>query len=219
MRDDLHKDTLELRRQMIDRQLRARGLRGKQTLAAILRIPREHFLPEHLHREAYNDTALPIDFGQTISQPYIVAYMTEHLDLSPHHRVLEIGTGSGYQTAILSMLAAQVFTVEHIPELANLARKRLDVLNLRNIEYRIADGTNGWPEYAPFDRIIVTAGAPYVPKPLADQLADSGILVIPVGDREHQRLMHIRKSGDRFIEGTLIGCRFIKLVGEQGWKD
>jgi len=181
-------------------------------------IPREMFLPSSRHHQAYQDQALPLSQGQTISQPFMVAVMTEALGLDPSHRVLEIGTGSGYQTAVLADLAAEVFSVERIPELASQAENTLEELGCENVRIRIADGSLGWPDEAPFDGILVTAGAPQIPNSLQDQLIeDGGRLVVPVGDRFVQELVRVTRRGDSFESENLLACRFVPLLGEEGW--
>ena len=202
---------------MIEDQLRRRGIGDQRVLQVMARIPRESFLPESLAHAAYEDRALDIGLGQTISQPYIVAYMTEKLDLQPQHRVLEIGTGSGYQTAVLASLCAEVYTLEHLDILSRRTQSILAHLKLENVEYRINDGSLGWPERAPFDRIIVTAGAPVIPQPLVEQLRNSGQMIVPVGNHKSQQLLAVEKREHRFIEYPLIACRFVKLIGQCGW--
>jgi len=208
----------QARRRMIETQLRARGITDAATLQAMERVPRERFLPLEQVDQAYEDRALAIGFDQTISQPYIVALMTQALKVSREHRVLEVGTGSGYQTAILAELAGRVYTIDRIAALSRRARRRLRELGYDNVEFRVGDGTLGWPEQGPFDRILVTAGAPKVPEPLLEQLADGGRLVIPVGGTEHQTLICVQRLGDRTIEEPLIPCRFVKLIGQEGWQ-
>ncbi len=213
-------DTTAERRRMVEEQLRSRGIRDPRVLEVMERIPRERFLPPDRRSAAYRDRALPLAEGQTISQPYMVAAMTEALRLEPDHRVLEVGTGSGYQTAILSELAREVYTVERLPRLAERARAVLDELGCRNVYLRVGDGTLGWPEEAPFDAILVTAGAPSPPAPLLDQLnPEGGTLVIPVGDRDIQDLVRIVRRGGDFSSETLMACRFVPLVGEEGWSE
>lgn len=202
---------------MIDDQLRRRGIGDERVLQVMARIPRERFVPESLAQAAYEDRALDIGLGQTISQPYIVAYMTEKLDLQPDHRVLEIGTGSGYQTAVLASLCAEVYTLEHLEILSRRTQSILAHLKLDNVEYRINDGSVGWPERAPFDRIMVTAGAPVIPQPLVEQLRGRGRMIVPVGDHKFQQLLVIEKREHRFVEYPLIRCRFVKLIGQCGW--
>jgi protein-L-isoaspartate(D-aspartate) O-methyltransferase len=207
------------REQMVAEQLAARGIRSKPVLAAMQRIPRELFIPPAQRGTAYADGAQPIDCHQTISQPYMVARMTELLELRPDQPVLEIGTGSGYQTAILACLARHVYTIEWHEKLLTVAAGVLEALRLRNVTYRCADGSVGWPERAPFDAIIVTAGAPIVPKPLCDQLAEGGRLVVPVGPAADQTLVRLRKSGRDLQVEDQMKCRFVKLLGEAGWRD
>lgn len=205
------------RRQMVDEQIRSRGVRDERVLRAMEQVPRELFVPADQSGEAFSDKALPIDCQQTISQPFMVAAMTACLDIHDSHRVLEIGTGSGYQTAILAKLAGFVFTVERWPQLLEAAQQRLAVVELSNIAFRVGDGTQGWPQEAPFDRIMVTAGAPEVPAALVNQLVDGGLLVIPVGDQSDQILTVIERRSGRTIERPQFPCRFVKLVGEYGW--
>jgi protein-L-isoaspartate(D-aspartate) O-methyltransferase len=204
---------------MVETQLRARGIRDKRVLEAMSKVLRHLFLEESLRRQAYEDHALPIAEKQTISQPYIVALMTEALELKGTEKVLEIGTGSGYQAAILAELAEQVFSVERIESLANEARKLLEKLGYRNITIEVFDGTCGWKEESPFDAIIVTAGSPRVPQPLIDQLKIKGRLVIPVGEVYSQMLLKITKEAKGSRQQDMGGCRFVKLLGEHGWKE
>jgi protein-L-isoaspartate(D-aspartate) O-methyltransferase len=210
------------RKKMVQEQIVARGVTDRRVIDAMLRIPRHIFVQEAFSAQAYSDTPLPIGEKQTISQPYIVALMTEMLELTGTEKVLEIGTGSGYQTAILASLSDRVCTVERIRPLALRARKCLDSLRLFNIMLRINDSDDspvGWEEEAPFDAIIVTAGAPELPKVLTDQLAVGGRLVIPVGSEAEQSLMKIVKGADGELEvAESIGCRFVPLLGRQGWK-
>ena len=201
---------------MVMRQLAGRGVRNQRVLAAMRWAPREWFLPPHLARDAYNDAPLPIGSGQTISQPFVVALMTERLDPRRTHRILEIGTGSGYQTAILAYLAGngKVFTVERLPDLLVEAEERFRRLGLTNIETRLGDGAAGWPEEGPFDGIIVTAAAPRVPEPLAAQLKPGGRLVIPVGDLATQELVILERSknGEGLVQQQAGGVRFVPLI-------
>ncbi len=207
------------RKRMVETQIKARGIKDRRVIEAMLKIPRHIFVEEAMAAQAYNDTPLPIGEKQTISQPYMVALMTELLELSGKEKVLEIGTGSGYQAAILALLADRVCTMERIRPLAMKARKALDSLGLLNINIKISDGTMGWKEEAPFDAIIVTAGAPEIPDILADQLAVGGRLIIPVGDQYVQTLVRITKQEDgSLLRENLIGCRFVKLVGKFGWE-
>ncbi len=198
-------------------ELRGQGIRDERVLAALGRVPRHRFVPPHLVPHAYEDRPLPIGSGQTISQPYIVALSTEALALGPGDRVLEIGTGSGYQTAILAELAGEVHTVERLPELSAGARERLAALGYRNVHFRVGDGTVGWPEAAPFDAILVTAGAPRVPRKLLEQLGPGGRMVIPVGGRWSQELTLVRREEEGFVHERLCPCTFVPLVGEEGW--
>ena len=202
---------------MVAEQIRARGVADPRVLAALRRVPRHRFIPEHLWSQAYADYPLPIGEDQTISQPYIVALMTEILELKETDRVLEVGTGSGYQAAVLAELAATVFSIDRKGGLADQARSILDSLGYRNIRIRVGDGTLGWPEEAPFDGIIVTAGAPQVPRPLVEQLAVGGRLVIPVGDRFTQTLTCVRQTGEGLKCEYYGGCRFVRLIGKYGW--
>ncbi len=202
---------------MVETQLRQRGIADQHVLEVMSEIPRERFVPEGLAHAAYDDRALDIGLSQTISQPYIVAYMTEKLDLQSDHRVLEIGTGSGYQTAILSSLCKMVYSVECLPELSQKTQATLHQLGLHNVKYSVRDGTLGWSEQAPYDRIMVTAGAPSTPPPLVDQLHIGGKMILPVGDHKVQHLILVEKKKNRFVESPLIGCRFVKLIGLYGW--
>ncbi len=209
------------RLRMVESQLRGRGLQNTRVLAAMEKIPRHIFVDEALQDQAYNDNPLPIEAGQTISQPYIVALMTEALELTGSEKVLEVGTGSGYQTAILAELAAHVLSIERIAVLATKARRILDELQYFNVAIRVGDGTYGWREEAPFAAIVVAAGAPRIPKILVDQLAIGGRLVLPVGSRYSQELMKItRLSHDvnDTKQESLGGCRFVDLIGEYGWE-
>ena len=199
------------RRRMTDAQIRARGVRDPLVLAAMSRVPRHLFMPEGFRAHAYADEPLPIGEGQTISQPYIVAYMTEALGLKGGEKVLEIGTGSGYQTAILAEIAGEVWTVEIVETLALRARAVLDGLGYRNIRYRVGDGSEGWAEEAPFDGIIVTAAAPRIPAALEGQLAERGRMIIPVGT-DFQELFLVRRAEEGFERERLLGVRFVPLV-------
>lgn len=206
------------RKRMVTEQIEGRGIADAQLLAAMRRIPRHRFVQEAMASQAYNDRSLPIGEKQTISQPYTVALMTESLQLTGNEHVLEIGTGSGYQTAILASLVRKVFTIERIRPLALEARKVLDSLGLFNVNIKIGDGTLGWPEEAPFDAIIVTAGAPAIPESLAAQLAPGGRLVIPVGDEKGQSLLRITRQEDgTLLQETGKDCKFVPLIGAQGW--
>lgn len=208
-----------LRRHMVEEQLRARGIRDARVLSVMERIPRHLFVPEVFQDRAYEDHALVIGEGQTISQPFIVALMTEALGLSGEERVLEIGTGSGYQTAILAALSARVDSLERIDVLMEKARSVLERLHYSNVRMQSADGSMGWKAEAPFEAILVTAGAPEIPQSLIDQLADGGRLVIPVGDRTSQVLKKVTKTKMGVIETTLTGCVFVPLIGVEGWPE
>ena len=207
------------RREMVASQIEARGICDPRVLAAIESVPREQFVPPSMQHLAYEDRALAIEAEQTISQPYIVAFMTNALRLEEDHKVLEVGTGSGYQTAIISRLTHRVYTVERIAALSRAAKERLAVLGYQNVHQRVGDGALGWEEESPFDRIIVTAAAPAVPPALIEQLADGGRLVIPVGSAEQQRLMILDRRPGRIVERPSIPCRFVKFVGRGAWPD
>jgi len=207
------------RDRMVETQLVTRGIHDPRVLDAMRKVPRHLFVDEALAAQAYADHPLPIGEKQTISQPYIVALMTEALGLEGHEKVLELGTGSGYQTAVLAELADRVFTIERIPSLLHRAREVLNSLGYRNVVYRVGDGTLGWPEEAPFDAILVSAGAPRVPQPLVDQLSMGGRLVLPVGDRRSQELILVERVPEGIRKTTLGGCRFVDLVGKWGWEE
>lgn len=200
-----------LRRQMVSRQIRARGVTEPRVLAAMERVPRHEFVPAAERQRAYDDHPLPLASGQTISQPYIVAYMTELLALEPHHRVLEIGTGSAYQTAVLAELAAEVWTIEVVKGLAVSARETLQRLGYRNVHTREGNGWEGWPEAAPFDRIIVTAAPDEIPDALQQQLGQGGVMVVPVGSWE-QRIIRIERTDAGFDRTELLPVRFVPMV-------
>ena len=205
------------RRRMVDEQIAARGIRDPKVLAAMRKVPRHRFIEEALEGQAYSDHPLPIGEKQTISQPYMVALMTEALQLTGSEKVLEIGTGSGYQAAVLAELTGKVFSIERIRPLAIRTRQLLYDLGYFNVEIRVGDGTYGWAEERPFDAIIVTAGAPEVPQPLVDQLGPGGRLVVPVGDAFVQDLIRVTQTGEGARKENLGGCRFVKLVGKYGW--
>ena len=200
---------------MVAEQIEARGVRDPRVLESMREVPRHRFVPAQLVDSAYNDTPLPIGYGQTISQPYIVAYMSAALRVAPQHRVLEIGTGSAYQAAVLGELAKEVYTIEIVPELARQAARTLETLGYRNVHTREGDGYLGWPEAAPFDRIIVTAAPEHVPQPLVDQLAVGGRLVIPVGTSS-QRMTIIQKTEKGVVRQQTIAVRFVPLVRKPG---
>ena len=209
----------QLREKMVERQIRARGIRDERVLDALRRIPRSAFAPEVRVDAAHADNPHPIGHGQTISQPYMVALMTELLELAGGERMLEIGTGSGYQTAVLAALGAEVFTVERIPALADRARKTLEGLGYSGVRFRTGDGTLGWPEEAPFDRVLVTAGAPEMPPALEEQLGPGGTLVAPVGEAGAQELIRLRRDGERLDRSHHCHCAFVRLVGRDGWPE
>ncbi|MFI5293739.1 MAG: protein-L-isoaspartate(D-aspartate) O-methyltransferase [Thermodesulfovibrionales bacterium] len=212
-------DYQRLRDDMADTQLVPRGIRDKAVLNAMRTVPRHLFVDESTQYRAYDDMALPIGEGQTISQPYMVAVMTELLGLTGKEKVLEIGTGSGYQAAVLAHLAKEVFTIERIASLAEKAEQRFRDLAYFNIHVKIGDGTLGWPEKAPFDGIIITAGSPKMPDPLKEQVSENGIIVIPVGSRYSQQLLRIKKTKSGFEEEYHTPCVFVPLIGEHGWKE
>ena len=209
----------EARREMVTWQIERRGIRDPRVLAAMYAVPRHLFVPGVSAVFAYEDQPLPIGEGQTISQPFMVAAMTEALELAGEERVLEIGTGSGYQAALLSMLAREVFSIERHAALAASAAERLTQMGYANVRVRTGDGTLGLPEDAPFDAIIVTAAAPDVPKPLVEQLAEGGRLVIPVGSANQQDLLRLRRREGKITTESLYLCRFVPLVGAHGWSD
>lgn len=206
------------REAMVEQQLRRRGIRDPRVLEAFGKVPRHRFVDAGVIRSAYSDHPLPIGEGQTISQPYMVALMTQCLGLKGREKMLEIGTGSGYQAAILACLAAEVYTIERIASLSEKSRSILAELGYNNVHFRVSDGTLGWPEEAPYDGIIVTAGAPRVPDPLIEQLAEGGRLVIPVGGGWSQDLIILRKMEGEIFEEQVCGCVFVPLIGEHGWK-
>lgn len=208
-----------LRQEMVDKQIEARGITDVRVLAALRHVPRHLFVSEALMDQAYSDFPLPIGEQQTISQPYIVAEMTQALQLAPDDRVLEIGTGSGYQAAILAQIVFRVYTIERIHSLYVKARKLFDNLGYHNIVMRYSDGTSGWKDQSPFDAIIVTAGAPEIPHTLVSQLAMGGRMVIPVGNQHSQDLIKLVRDRKGIHQTNLGGCRFVKLVGEHGWRN
>lgn len=207
------------RQQMVDRQLKGRGIRDERVLAAMAKVPRHMFVEEALVHRAYGDHPLPIGENQTISQPFIVAQMTEALELKGSERVLEIGTGSGYQAAILAELSYRVYTVERVRSLMIKARKLLEDMGYRNVLFHVNDGTCGWAEQAPYDAIIVTAGGPDIPPPLVEQLAPGGRLIVPIGPtRMSQYLIKVVKDRyGKLVRTNLGACRFVDLIGQHGW--
>lgn len=208
-----------LRTNMIASQLKARGITNKKVLSVMQKIPRHVFVGENVKDSAYDDHPLPIGENQTISQPYMVALMTDLLKLSGRERVLEIGTGSGYQTAVLASLCKHVFTIDRFSSLIHNAKEHLDEIGLMNVSFLAGDGTLGWPEQAPFDCILVTAGSPNIPEPLVSQLDNNGIMVIPVGSLFSQNLKVITKKDDKIKIENTIDCVFVKLIGEHGWQE
>lgn len=216
MKDESKKFT-RWRREMIDKQIVSRGVADPKVLQAMMAVPRHLFVSEALVDSAYGDFPLPIGEGQTISQPYIIAEMTQNLGLKGHERVLEIGTGSGYQAAILAQIVYKVYTIERNNTLFLQTRKLFDTLKYHNIVTRYSDGTQGWKQEGPFDAIIVTAGGQQIPAPLIEQLAVGGRLIMPVGGNFSQELMRLEKTEDGIIETNLGACRFVKLIGQHGW--
>jgi protein-L-isoaspartate(D-aspartate) O-methyltransferase len=203
---------------MIQQQVIERGIRDERVLAALRSVPRDRFFPAGSKDEAFADRAAPIGHEQTISQPYMVALMSHRLNVSDTDKVLEIGTGSGYQTAILSKLAGEVYTIERVKPLLDIAWEKLMSMNLRNVHFRHGDGTLGWPEAARFDRILITAAAPKIPERLLiDQLREGGTAVLPIGPQEEQMLVEVRRRSDRLESKNICPCRFVKLIGEEGW--
>ena len=212
-------DIEERREAMVHDQVAARGVTDIRVLDAMHMVPRERFVPNELVEYAYEDAPLPIEAGQTISQPYIVALMLEAAEIQPDDHILEIGAGSGYAAAVMSRIARRVHAIDRHEQLADLARERMAALGYDNVVICAGDGTRGWPENAPFDVILVAASAPVMPKPLGEQLAIGGRLVIPVGDAEEQRLIRVTRTGDdHYIEEDLGAVRFVPLIGEHGWR-
>lgn len=219
MKNFVSDDRAKSRQRMVETQLIKRGIIDKRVLEAFTRVPRHRFVADAFIGQAYEDYPLPIGSGQTISQPYMVAAMTECLELKGRETILEIGTGSGYQTAILADLAERVYTVERIEELAHEARRKVEALGYHNVAFRVGDGTIGWQEFAPYDRIIVTAGSPSIPTSLLDQLGDEGVMVIPIGGESIQQLNQIRKHKGHAVRKELFNCVFVPLLGKEGWKN
>lgn len=207
----------KLRDLMVETQLIPRGIKDNRVLNAMRKVPRHLFLAENLWYQAYNDTALPTAEGQTISQPYMVAVMTELLELKGDEKILEIGTGSGYQTAILAELSKEVYTIERVQSLSDSAQEALNGLGYYNIYFKQGDGTLGWPEAAPFDRVLITAAAPDLHELLLKQLAEEGIIIAPVGDRFSQQLVKGKKKGEKIEREYYTPCVFVPLIGEYGW--
>jgi protein-L-isoaspartate(D-aspartate) O-methyltransferase len=204
--------------EMVEHQIKARGVRDERVLDALRRVPRHEFVPAHQAPHAYEDSPLPIGQGQTISQPYIVGYMTEQLQVGPQMKVLEIGTGSGYQAAVLAELVKDVYTIEIVPELAESSKRTLDRLGYKNVHVRGGDGYRGWPEAAPFDRIIVTAAPDHVPQPLVDQLAVGGRMILPVGDY-YQAITIVTKTEKGVVQHRTIDVVFVPMTGEAQKKE
>lgn len=212
-------DFQRLRDSMVENQLISRGIKDRRVLNAMRKIPRHLFMNESLWFKAYDDAAIPVGEGQTISQPYMVAIMTELLEMKGVEKVLEIGTGSGYQAAILAELSREVYTIERIQSLSDKAGEVIRNLGYENIHLNVGDGTLGWPEATPFDRILITAGSPDIPKPLLGQLSEGGVLLAPVGDRFSQQLVRVIKQKGEFLREYHTPCVFVPLLGEYGWKE
>jgi len=219
MSNEINHDYRLAREKMVKNQIISRGITDPGVLEAMGKIQRHLFVEEALIGEAYNDHPLPVGYKQTISQPYIVALMTEALEMTGKEKTLEIGTGSGYQTAILAELSKTVYTIERIERLLEKSKMLLESLGYTNIFFKAFDGTLGWDEFAPYDAIIVTAGAPKIPQPLLDQLAEGGKLVIPIGNRYGQDLIKVTRTKNAFKEKNLGGCRFVDLIGAHGWEE
>jgi len=207
------------RRKMVEEQILGRGIKDLSVMEVLSRVPRHLFVNSSLQHRAYGDCPLPIGENQTISQPYIVALMTQVLDLKGGERVLEIGTGSGYQTAILAELAAHVFTIERVKPLVKKTKELLEGLKYKNIVFKTFDGTYGWRDQSPFDAILISAATPSIPKSLIEQLADKGRLVAPVGERESQDLVVLNKNGNRVMERKIGSCKFVPLIGKFAWSE
>ena len=212
-------DCRKLREEMVKKQLIPRGINDRKILDVFLKVEREKFVPSLLKEDAYKDFPLSIGQEQTISQPYMVALMTQYLVLAGREKVLEIGTGSGYQAAILALLSYQVYSTERIPLLAERAKKALEQMGYKNIKIFVTDGTSGLEKYAPYDRILVTAGAKDIPPPLIEQLDEGGIMVIPVGSAYSQKLVVARKKGGKLLSQVVERCVFVPLIGQYGWED
>ncbi len=210
-------DRRDERLAMVAQQLAGRGICDTRVLEAMRAVPRELFLPSGNREDAYSDRALAVGYGQTISQPYIVGLMTEALRIGPTHRVLEVGTGTGYQTAVLVLLALHVYSIERIAELSETAQERVRETGLNNATFRVGDGSMGWPEEAPFDRILVTAAAPNVPAALVDQLTERGRMVLPTGEDGAQQLVCVERRDGRVLERPMLAVRFVRLIGACGF--
>ena len=207
------------RRKMVEKQILGRGIKDLSVMEVLSRVPRHLFVNSSLQHRAYGDCPLPIGENQTISQPYIVALMTQVLDLKGGERVLEIGTGSGYQTAILAELASHVFTIERVKPLVKKTKELLEGLKYKNIVFKTFDGTYGWRDQSPFDAILISAATPSIPKSLIEQLADKGRLVAPVGERESQDLIVLNKNGNKVMERKIGSCKFVPLIGKFAWSE
>jgi protein-L-isoaspartate(D-aspartate) O-methyltransferase len=211
-------DEMSRQEQMVQQQIIDRGIKDPRVIAVMRSTPREKFFPQESRRSAFADRAASIGHGQSISQPYIAALMTQRLAIDESHKVLEIGTGCGYHTALIAQLAREVFTIERVKPLLDQAWHRLIDMGLRNVHFRFGDGTLGWPEAAPFDRILIAAGAPHLPsRLLLRDLADGGIAVLPVGPIHQQMLVEVRRRGDQLNTSDICPCRFVKLIGIEGW--
>ena len=208
---------IDAARERLIETMRERGIHDLAVLEAFSRVPRQAFVPEAVRHRAYDDAPLPIGFGQTASQPSLQALYMQVLGIEPHHRVLEIGTGSGYQTAVLALLGGQVYSVERIPQLSQRARRALDDMRLSNVALMVGDGTLGWARYSPYDRILVAAGSPSLPQALVDQLAADGAMAIPLGDRDQQQLTVVRRTKDEIETEAVTECTFVPLVGRFAW--
>jgi protein-L-isoaspartate(D-aspartate) O-methyltransferase len=210
---------IDAARERLIETMRDRGIHDLAVLEAFSRVPRHLFVPEAVRHRAYDDAPVPIGFGQTASQPSLQALYMQRLGIEPHHRILEVGTGSGYQTAVLALLGGQVYSIERLAPLSQRARRALDDMRFSNVALLVGDGTLGWARFAPYDRILVAAGSPGVPQALVDQLAPGGAMAIPVGDREMQTLMLVRKDAQGRVESEPITeCTFVPLVGRFAWK-
>jgi protein-L-isoaspartate(D-aspartate) O-methyltransferase len=208
-----------VREKMIEEQLVARQIRDARVLEAMRKVPRHLFVPDEIKAHAYEDRPLPIGQDQTISQPYMVALMVQALELTGSEKVLEIGTGSGYETAILAELCSEVFSIERLAELADQAQALLRALGYRNVRIKVGDGTLGWEEYAPYDAIVISASSPQIPRPLLEQLEPGGAFVVPIGEEQLQSLVRLRKTNEGIREEYLGECRFVKLKGAFGWEE
>ncbi len=208
----------EIARERLIKKLREKGISDEHVLDALRTVPRHLFVDSMLYSQAYDDNALPIGSGQTISQPFVVALMTQLLSLGKDDKILEIGTGSGFQTAVLAQFSRRVYTIERNRDLGDAARKRLREMGYENVVFKVGDGSHGWPGNAPFDRIIITAGAPVLPPSLAGQLSEGGIMVVPVGDKQYQELQRFEKTESGLKKTSAGGVVFVPLIGQEGWE-